>query len=123
MKDQFGLPEFPLMDVASALCKARYGWSFGEASQIDQVRKSTGPMLFIHGDKDDFVPYVMLSKVYEAKSEGRKRVFVAENSVHATAYSDHRADYTNAVRDFLMENLGMPMRQEESYPCRLQDVI
>lgn len=80
-------------------------------------------MLFIHGEKDDFVPYVMLSKVYEAKSEGRKSVFVAENSVHATAYSDHRADYTKAVRDFLTENLGMPMRQEESYPCRLQDVI
>lgn len=123
LKAQFGLPEFPLMDVASAMCKLRYGWSFDEASQISQVKKSTRPMLFIHGEKDDFVPYVMLSKVYEAKSEGRKSVFVAENSVHATAYSDHRADYTNAVRDFLMENLGMPMRQEESYPCRLQDVI
>ncbi|MCI7451723.1 MAG: alpha/beta hydrolase, partial [Prevotella sp.] len=79
--------------------------------------------LFIHGEKDDFVPYVMLSKVYEAKNEGRKCVFVAENSVHATAYSDHRADYTNAVRDFLMENIGKPIRWERSYPCRLQDVI
>ena len=80
-------------------------------------------MLFIHGEKDDFVTYVMLSKVYEAKSEGRKSVVVAENSVHATAYSDDRADYTKAVRYFLTENLGMLIRQAESYPCRLQDVI
>ena len=65
----------------------------------------------------------MLSKVYEAKSEGRKSVFVAENSVHATAYSDHRADYTNAVRDFLTRNIGKPMRQAESYKCSIKVFI
>ena len=60
LKDQFGLPAFPLMNTTSALCQYRYGWSFAEAQQIEQVRKSTKPMLFIHGDKDAFVPYAML---------------------------------------------------------------
>ena len=28
LKNQFGLPAFPLLDVASWLCKLKYGWSF-----------------------------------------------------------------------------------------------
>ena len=44
----FGLPKFPLLYSASALCKLRYGWSFGEASALTQVAKCKLPMLFIH---------------------------------------------------------------------------
>ena len=32
LKEQFGLPEFPLMHSTSLLCRLRYGWSFDEAS-------------------------------------------------------------------------------------------
>ena len=39
LKKQFGLPEFPLMYTTSLLCKLRYGWSFSEASAIEQVQK------------------------------------------------------------------------------------
>jgi predicted Rossmann fold flavoprotein len=92
---------FPLMNTTSALCQYRYGWSFAEAQQIEQVRKSTKPMLFIHGDKDAFVPYAMLHPLYEAKTKGRKAIFIAKGSVHAMAYRDHHEEYTRIVRDFV----------------------
>ena len=101
LKDQFGLPSFPLMNTTSALCQHRYGWSFDEAQQIEQVRKSTKPMLFIHGDKDAFVPYAMLHPLYEAKTKGRKAIFIAKGSVHAMAYRDHHEEYTRIVKDFV----------------------
>ena len=101
LKDQFGLPSFPLMNTTSALCQHRYGWSFAEAQQIEQVRKSTKPMLFIHGDKDAFVPYAMLRPLYEAKTKGRKAIFIAKGSVHAMAYRDHHVEYTRIVKDFV----------------------
>ena len=101
LKDQFGLPAFPLMNTTSALCQYRYGWSFAEAQQIEQVRKSTKPMLFIHGDKDAFVPYAMLHPLYEAKTKGRKAIFIAKGSVHAMAYRDHHEEYTRIVKDFV----------------------
>ena len=101
LKDQFGLPSFPLMNTTSELCELKYGWSFGEARQIDQVRKSEKPMLFIHGDKDDFVPYRMLRPLYEAKTKGRKAIFVAKGSVHAMAYRDHHVEYTQRVKAFV----------------------
>ncbi len=103
LKEQFGLPAFPLMNTTSALCQHKYGWSFAEAQQIDQVRKSTKPMLFIHGDKDAFVPYTMLRPLYEAKTKGRKALFVAKGSVHAMAYRDHHEEYTRIVKGFVSE--------------------
>ena len=101
LKDQFGLPSFPLMNTTSALCRWKYGWSFAEAQQIEQVRKSTKPMLFIHGDKDDFVPYRMLQPLYKAKTKGKKDIFIAKGSVHAMAYRDHHEEYTQKVKEFL----------------------
>ena len=67
LKNQFGLPGFPLMYSTSLLCKLRNGWSFGEAAAINEVNKSPYPMLFIHGANDTFVPTEMVRRLYEAK--------------------------------------------------------
>ncbi len=100
LKDQFGLPQFPLMNVTSALCQKKYGWSFAEARQIAQVKKCSKPMLFIHGGNDGFVPTWMVYPLYEAKT-GRKQIYVAPGSIHAMSYRDHHVEYTRVVRDFL----------------------
>ena len=34
LKDEFGLPAFPVLHCASLVCKSRYGWSFKEASSV-----------------------------------------------------------------------------------------
>ncbi len=100
LKDQFNLPQFPLMNITSELCLRKYGWSFGEARQIDQVRKCRKPMLFIHGDDDDFVPSWMVHPLYEAKV-GKKQIYIAHGSDHTMSYRDHHAQYTRVVREFL----------------------
>lgn len=97
----FSLPDIPLMYTTSALCKMRYGWSFGEASAVEQLKKSTLPMLFIHGNSDTFVPYHMLDELYAAKSHGYKEKYIAPGSEHACAYSDHAREYTQRVKDFV----------------------
>lgn len=67
LRGQFGLPAFPLLDVASWLCGLKYGWTFGEASSLKQVARCDRPMFFIHGDADDYVPTAMVYPLYEAK--------------------------------------------------------
>ena len=101
LKAQFHLPSFPLMNTTSWLCRIKYGWSFAEARQIDQVASSTKPMLFIHGDRDDFVPSWMVRPLYDAKRYGRKALFIAKGSEHAMAYRDHHEEYTREVKDFI----------------------
>ena len=101
LKDSFHLPPFPVLNSASIVCRRKYGWGFKEASSVEQLAKCDRPMLFIHGDKDDFVPFEHLYKNYDAKTQGYKEMWVAPGSEHAMAYKDHPVEYTQHVRDFL----------------------
>lgn len=100
LKNQFGLPAFPLLHVASALCDMKYGWSFQEASPLEQVRKCTLPMLFIHGDADTFVPTWMVYPLYEAKP-APKELWVVPGAEHAVAYKENSEAYTRKIGDFV----------------------
>lgn len=100
LREQFDLSPFPLMYTTSLLCRLRYGWSFGEASALKQVAKCRYPMLFIHGEKDDFVPTEMVYRLYDAKPSP-KELWIAPGSGHARSYYDHPADYTATVGRFL----------------------
>ena len=101
LKESFHLPTFPVLNSASIVCKKRYGWSFKEASSVSQLAKSDRPMLFIHGDADDFVPFSHLQKNYDAKTRGYKEMWVAEGAVHANAFARHPEEYKKRVRSFL----------------------
>ena len=100
LKEQFGLPAFPLMYTTSWLCQLRYGWRFDEASAIEQVRKCRYPMLFIHGDSDRFVPTSMVYRLYEAKPDP-KELWIASETAHARSYLNHREEYIQRVGVFI----------------------
>ena len=100
LKNQFGLPAFPLMYTTSLLCQLRYGWNFDEASALRQVAKCQYPMFFIHGDSDDFVPTYMVHQLYDAKS-APKELWITKGTDHAHSYKNHRAEYVARVRRFL----------------------
>lgn len=100
LHDMFGLPSFPLMWSTSALCQARYGWSFGEASPLKQVARCKKPMLFIHGTHDTFVPTRMVHPLYAAKPNP-KELWLVDGAEHAKSYTDHPQEYTARVRAFL----------------------
>ena len=101
LKEQFGLPTFPLLYTTSLLCRLCYGWSFSEASALNEVAKCPYPMLFIHGDKDTFVPTEMVYRLYDAKPEP-KALWVVSDTEHAQSYKTHQAEYTVKVHDYLM---------------------
>ncbi len=99
LKEQFGLPEIPLMYTASWLCNLKYGWNFTEASALEQVKKCQLPMLFIHGEKDDYVPTWMVYQLYEAKPQP-KELWIVPNADHATSYKLNKETYTEKVKLF-----------------------
>lgn len=104
-KLRFNLPSFPLLNVSSALARVKAGYSFSEADALKQVGKSTKPMLFIHGMKDDFVPFYMLDELYNAKTEGAKDKFVSETAGHADSiFADYSA-YWAKVEEFIQANM------------------
>ena len=100
LKEQFGLPSFPLMYTTSMLCQLRYGWNFREASSLRQTRKVKVPMLFIHGDADTFVPTAMVHELYDAKPDP-KELWIASGAIHAFSYKEHKSEYIERVKSFV----------------------
>ncbi len=100
LAERFSLPEFPIIPVASTLCKMRYGWDFNEASALRQVAQCRRPMLFIHGTADKFVPTAMVYPLYRAKP-APKALWLAPGAPHARSYHLYPAEYTKRVRQFL----------------------
>lgn len=100
LKDMFNLPSFPLIQVTSLITKIRAGYFFGEANAVAQLKKNNLPMLFIHGDTDDFVPYEMLQQNYDA-TNGPKEKYVVHGAGHAEAYKKNPAQYKKVITEFL----------------------
>lgn len=100
LKEQFGLPQFPLMYTADWLCQLEYGWGFKEASALKQVARCHLPMFFIHGDKDDYVPTWMVYKLYEAKPQP-KALWIVPEADHAHSYLFNTEEYTQKVKAFV----------------------
>ena len=104
LKTIFHIPKFPAMYNANIITKLRAGYSLKKASSINQIKKSKIPTLFIHGDKDKFVPFFMLDKLYEAAS-CKKEKLVISGAGHAEAQLIDSQKYWHTVRKFIKRYL------------------
>lgn len=101
LDDMFGLPTFPLLNAASLVCRLRAGFSFEEASAVDQLKNAVLPMLFIHGEDDTFVPYFMLDMVYEACASAEKEKLSVPGAAHAQSAAADPELYWGTITAFL----------------------
>ena len=113
-KQSFGFIPPDVLQSASLVTKRQHGWGFWEASSVKQLEKSTVPMMFIHGDADDFVPFDNIWKNYNAKTTGYKEYYVCEGAVHANSYAKDPATYKARVKGFL--DKVKKMISDGSYP-------
>ena len=100
LKYIFKLPTFPTLYNANIMTKIRAGYSLKKASCIKQLKKSTTPTLFIHGDQDKFVPFYMLDKLYDA-AKCKKEKLVIKGAGHAEAQEIDSQKYWHTVRKFI----------------------
>ncbi|MFE8702833.1 alpha/beta hydrolase [Cytobacillus sp. FJAT-54145] len=104
LKHMYGLPSFPLMEVTSFITNLRAGYTFEEASAIEQVKKNTRPLLIIHGDQDDLVPTEMAYRIEEvAKSD--KELWIVPGAGHTKGYTVAKEEYEQRVLDFITKVL------------------
>lgn len=106
LQDMFGLPTFPVLDTASLVCQIRAGYSFKQASAVEQLEKASLPMLFIHGEEDAFVPYSMLDVVYGACASPEKERLSVPGAAHGEAASADPELYWSTVEAFLAKHMG-----------------
>ena len=100
LKQLFNLPAFPIMNFSDVVTHIRAGYCLNDASAINQVKKSTTPILYIHGDKDDFVPYYMMDELYNATNSEKEKLTI-EGGEHANSDLVNPKLYWSTVNSFL----------------------
>lgn len=102
---QLHLPAVPLLNAASATCRARAGYGFKEASAVQRLRHAQVPMLFIHGTEDVFVPFWMLDQVFYACASPDKERLAIEGAGHGLSSTVNPDQYWGTVGAFLQRHL------------------
>lgn len=100
LKRTFNLGPWPFISSTSKLTKKRAGYSFDEASALEQVKINTTPMLFIHGDADGFVPYEMVQRLYDA-CQAEKKLYIVPEAGHGMSFNTAPELYKKQVSEFL----------------------
>ena len=104
LKSLYSLPNFPVMNASSVITRFKAGYTLKEASALAQVAKSKTPILYIHGDKDDFVPYKMMDELYNATASEKEKLTV-ENAAHAKSATTDPELYWSTIKQFLAKHV------------------
>ena len=93
------LPPF-LVHVASFCAKLRYGYYFHEMRPIDSLTDNQVPILFIHGEEDDFI-LPAHSRAMQQATRGESELHLIPGAGHAASVLTAPEDYKRYVSDFL----------------------
>lgn len=106
LKTTYHLPAFPLMQLSDRMARKRAGYGLNECNAREEVKKARIPILFIHGDKDSFVPCAMVYELYEACASP-KELLIVKGASHAEAYYMDPMGYENAVKRLIQKAMGV----------------
>ena len=74
-------------------------FNLDETSPIEAMRKCTLPVVFVHGDTDDFVPHRMSVRLCEECASDKKTLITIRGAGHGLAFPADRDGYVGALAD------------------------
>lgn len=100
----FRLPSFPILPTTAMVTNWKAGYTFKEASALDQVKKAEIPILYIHGGADTFVPTEMAELLYE-NTQAEAEMYIVPGANHGESFVLDREGYLNTLNAFLAKHL------------------
>ena len=91
-----------LVHWASVCAKVRFGYYYHQMRPIDSLKDNQIPILFIHGDKDDFIIPAHSQKMQQA-TKGYSEIHLIPGATHAASILTAPEDYKRYVREFLQK--------------------
>lgn len=99
-RDMFKINTHFFMPFLNFACKVFGNFSITERSTLLSVKKSKIPILFIHGEKDDFVPCEMSKKAYElCQTDGK--IFLSKEAGHGVSFLVDNELLVHQLKEFL----------------------
>ena len=87
---------YPLVRLSGRLFG---GFDLKRADCVAAMKKASVPVIFLHGDSDDFVPCDMSRECFEA-CDSRKKLVIIEGAGHGLAYPVAPEKYIEELKNF-----------------------
>lgn len=94
------IPVFPNLQLAELFARGFAKFGFKDASTVDAMKQCRYPIFFIHGKKDDFVPYEMSVRNYDACISEKKKFFSVDEAGHGMCYLSDRETLQKEIISF-----------------------
>lgn len=89
-----------VVHIASGFLRIIYHYSFYQVNPIQALPHNQTPVLFIHGENDDFIPSSNSKKMFEATT-CQKGLIYFPGAKHAESYESDPVRYEEMVASFL----------------------
>lgn len=99
VQKQMGYPPVITYPLTRLAARIYGGFDLEELSPEEAVKNCKVPVIFYHGDTDDFVPCWMSKRVYDA-CPSRKALITIPGAGHGLAYAKEPQTYLAALREF-----------------------
>ncbi len=93
-----------ILKTLNAMNKKFAGYDFNDTEVRSSVKNSKIPILFVHGNKDDFVPTEMSIELYEI-CENKKELYLVDNAIHAQSIKTDEINYHKKLDAFIEKYL------------------
>ena len=101
---QYHLPAFPMLNISRIISKLRTGGMvYSEVSPIKHITDIKCPVLFCHGDADDYIPPSMSTEMHRARLAAGlpSEIYYGPGAKHAGSWDASPAAYEKTVADFI----------------------
>ena len=88
------------LSMARLITWLKAGYDLNAMQPLKQVKTSQIPILFIHGDDDDFVPVSMVYSLYQ-EAQCEKQLLIVHGAGHANSCSLQPKIYYQTIFDFI----------------------
>lgn len=100
LKRDYHLPKFPIIYLTNIMSKIRAGYGYKDVNTTAEIARSDIPILFIHGENDEFVPLWMTMKNY-SHCKAYKELFIVKESEHAESHYIDKKGYERRILTFI----------------------
>lgn len=100
LKTMYHIPALPILAAADQMVQKQAGYSLKQCNASGEVKKADVPILFIHGNRDTFVPYRMCYELYH-NCASRKDIMIVDGASHAESFYKEQERYERKLDAFL----------------------
>ena len=104
VKTHIKIPFRPLIYTVNFLCNKLAGFDLREYSTVEGIKNCDIPILFVHGNADDFVPPSMTKANFDAY-QGPKQLLLVDGAGHGYSYLINKMEYQKKIEEFILKTL------------------